>query len=195
MEQFPIDILKTYDQIDGNNDEVLGCFADNVGYNGHFETSVETEKVLQEGDCFIESKVGMTFDSIENAKNYYKEYARLNGFRTHVSSRLDVLEIPPHFILKRWIKDANKGEVIDDVGSQIHDGYSGAEVLRVSQACQQATELAYMAGRSKAMFTRVMYHFDQAYEELLIIENDLLQKENGDDIQKDSHINNEKTTQ
>ncbi|KAF8396456.1 hypothetical protein HHK36_018075 [Tetracentron sinense] len=42
-----------------------------------------------------------------------------------------------------------------------------------------------MAGRSEAMYTRVMYHLDQAFEEIATMENEILQKENGEDVTKE----------
>ncbi|KAF8413678.1 hypothetical protein HHK36_001670 [Tetracentron sinense] len=52
-----------------------------------------------------------------------------------------------------------------------------------------------MAGSSEAMYERVMYHLVQTFEEITMMENEMLQKENGEDVAKNNHFNSEATTQ
>ncbi|KAF8391294.1 hypothetical protein HHK36_023596 [Tetracentron sinense] len=87
-----------------------------------------------------------------------------------IFSRLDMLEISPPFMLKRWTKNANKDAIVDEVGSLIHDEHFGAKALRISHIDRRVTGLASMVGRSEAMYTRAMYYLDRSFEEIETME-------------------------
>ncbi|KAF7151782.1 hypothetical protein RHSIM_Rhsim02G0114200 [Rhododendron simsii] len=79
--------------------------------------------------------------------------------------RLDIDEIPEHFILPRWRQKANKFRIIDSQGLVHDDRKEASEALRLSHMCQEATKLACLAAPS-----------DEAYKIFIEGLNDLFEK-------------------
>ncbi|OVA12487.1 zinc finger protein [Macleaya cordata] len=95
-------------------------------------------------------------------------------------------EIPSHFILKRWMKDANRAEVIDSNGLVLHAENVGTDAMRISHYCRRSTELAYLLGKSEEAYNVAMDLLNQAFEEVRQIDNVELQRENTDELHLES---------
>ncbi|KAI8534644.1 hypothetical protein RHMOL_Rhmol10G0106300 [Rhododendron molle] len=67
--------------------------------------------------------------------------------------RLDIDEIPEHFILPRWRQKANKFRIIDSLGLVHDDGKEESEALRLGHMCHEATKLACLAAPSNEAYT------------------------------------------
>ncbi|OUZ99894.1 zinc finger protein [Macleaya cordata] len=95
--------------------------------------------------------------------------------------RLYVEEIPPHFILKRWMKDANRSEVVASNGLVMTDDKLGTESMRISHYCRRSAELAYMFGKSMLAYNVAMELLDQAFEKVKQIDKIELEREHNDE--------------
>ncbi|XP_026396590.1 protein FAR1-RELATED SEQUENCE 5-like [Papaver somniferum] len=98
-------------------------------------------------------------------------------------SRLYETEIPPHFIMERWTKNANKCAVLGSDRLEIKDDKVGIEAMRISHYCRRSSELAYMfLGKSKKAYEMAIDFLNQAFEKARDIDNVELEKEHGEDI-------------
>ncbi|KAF7138407.1 hypothetical protein RHSIM_Rhsim07G0159100 [Rhododendron simsii] len=80
--------------------------------------------------------------------------------------RLDIDEIPEHFILPRWRQRANKFRII---GSQrlVHDdSKEESKALRLSHMCQEATKLACLAAPSIEAYTIFIEGMNDLFEKI-----------------------------
>ncbi|KAG5536597.1 hypothetical protein RHGRI_024128 [Rhododendron griersonianum] len=80
--------------------------------------------------------------------------------------RLDIDEIPEHFILPRWRQKANKFRIIDSQGLVHDDGKEESEALRLSHMCQEATKLACLAAPSNEAYTIFIVRMNALFEKI-----------------------------
>ncbi|XP_058208178.1 protein FAR1-RELATED SEQUENCE 9-like [Rhododendron vialii] len=80
--------------------------------------------------------------------------------------RLDIDEIPEHFILPRWRQKANKFRIIDSQGLVHDDGKEESEALRLSHMCQEATKLACLAAPSNGAYTIFIEGMNDLFEKI-----------------------------
>ncbi|KAG5514818.1 hypothetical protein RHGRI_011636 [Rhododendron griersonianum] len=80
--------------------------------------------------------------------------------------RLDIDEIPEHFILPRWRQKANKFRIIDSQGLVHDDGKEESEALRLSHMCQEATKLACLAAPSNEAYTIFIKGMNDLFEKI-----------------------------
>ncbi|KAG5528292.1 hypothetical protein RHGRI_029085 [Rhododendron griersonianum] len=80
--------------------------------------------------------------------------------------RLDIDEIPEHFILPRWRQKANKFRIIDSQGLVHDDGKEESEALRLSHMCQEATKLACLAAPSNEAYTIFIKGMNDVFEKI-----------------------------
>ncbi|KAF7137375.1 hypothetical protein RHSIM_Rhsim07G0162500 [Rhododendron simsii] len=80
--------------------------------------------------------------------------------------RLDIDEIPEHFILSRWRQKANKFRIIDSQGLVHDDGKEESEALRLSHMCQEATKLACLAAPSNEAYTIFIEGMNDLFEKI-----------------------------
>ncbi|KAJ6806331.1 protein FAR1-RELATED SEQUENCE 5-like [Iris pallida] len=99
-----------------------------------------------------------------------------------VFERYYIDDIPAHFILKRWTKEANRSKVVASDGLEMQDEHFGSQAARVSDLCRRFTQLAYMGGESTKGYKVLSNLIDKAYEEIREINDGLLQKENEDEV-------------
>ncbi|XP_026396112.1 protein FAR1-RELATED SEQUENCE 5-like [Papaver somniferum] len=98
-------------------------------------------------------------------------------------SRLYETEIPPHFIMERWTKNANKCAVLGSDRLEIKDDKVGIEAMQISHYCRRSSELAYMfLGKSEKAYEMAIDFLNQAFEKAREIDNVELEKEHGEDI-------------
>ncbi|KAL5712167.1 aspartate transaminase [Ranunculus cassubicifolius] len=63
-----------------------------------------------------------------------------------VFSKLDMVEIPEFFVMKRWLKGANKYRVIDNEECAAQ---GKGNIMELSQLCHEATQVACAAVKTK----------------------------------------------
>ncbi|XP_058208154.1 protein FAR1-RELATED SEQUENCE 9-like [Rhododendron vialii] len=80
--------------------------------------------------------------------------------------RLDIDEIPEHFILPQWKQKANKFRIIDSQGLVHDDGKEESEALRLSHMCQEATKLACLAAPSNEAYTIFIEGMNDLFEKI-----------------------------
>ncbi|KAF7138769.1 hypothetical protein RHSIM_Rhsim07G0154600 [Rhododendron simsii] len=80
--------------------------------------------------------------------------------------RLDIDEIPEHFILSRWRQKANKFRIIDSQGLVNDDGTEESEALRLSHMCQEATKLACLAAPSNEAYKIFIEGMNHLFEKI-----------------------------
>ncbi|KAI8550675.1 hypothetical protein RHMOL_Rhmol06G0126200 [Rhododendron molle] len=80
--------------------------------------------------------------------------------------RLDIDEIPEHFILPRWRQKANKFRIIDSQGLVHDDGTEESEALRLSHMCQEATKLACLAAISNEAYKIFIEGMNDLFEKI-----------------------------
>ncbi|KAF7129435.1 hypothetical protein RHSIM_Rhsim10G0083300 [Rhododendron simsii] len=80
--------------------------------------------------------------------------------------RLDIDEIPEHFILPRWRQKANKFRIIDSLGLVHDDGKEESEALRLGHMCHEATKLACLAASSNEEYTTFIEAINVLFEKI-----------------------------
>ncbi|KAI3969776.1 hypothetical protein MKW92_012425 [Papaver armeniacum] len=93
-------------------------------------------------------------------------------------------EIPPHFIMERWTKRANRSQVLGFDGVIMKDDKSGMEAMRISHYCQRSTELAYIMGKSEKAYDVAMDLLNQAFEKVMEIDMLELGQELGNNMEE-----------
>ncbi|OVA20657.1 zinc finger protein [Macleaya cordata] len=95
-----------------------------------------------------------------------------------VLDRVYANEIPPHFIMKRWTKNANRTEVIGINGLLRQDDPNGvSEAARISHYCRLSTQFAFTIGKSDEAYKAAMDFLDQAIEKVRELEENQQQCE------------------
>lgn len=103
--------------------------------------------------------------------------------------RFYVVDIPSHFIMERWTKQANRSEVLGLDGLAMNDGKStGIEAMRISHYCRLPTELAYMLGKSEKAYDVAIDLLNQAFEQVRLVDVVELGKEHGKDVEECADI-------
>ncbi|XP_058186150.1 protein FAR1-RELATED SEQUENCE 5-like [Rhododendron vialii] len=80
--------------------------------------------------------------------------------------RLDIDEIPKHFILPRWRQKANKFRIIDSLGLVHDDGKEESKALRLGHMCHKATKLACLAAPSNEAYTIFIEGINVLFEKI-----------------------------
>ncbi|XP_020522821.1 protein FAR1-RELATED SEQUENCE 5-like [Amborella trichopoda] len=86
-------------------------------------------------------------------------YERLGILYRHILKIFlgkNILEIPSHYIMKRWTKDVMKGVVEDNSGKQIQVNSELARSIRFNEVCQISRKLAEHASKSVELHEFVM---------------------------------------
>ncbi|OVA05975.1 hypothetical protein BVC80_1707g80 [Macleaya cordata] len=90
-----------------------------------------------------------------------------------VLDRIYADEIPLHFILKRWTKDANRAQIHSFDGLIAPEDPNGvSEAARISHYCRLSTEFAYTIGKSEEAYKVAISFLDQAIEKVRKLEED-----------------------
>ncbi|OVA14987.1 zinc finger protein [Macleaya cordata] len=131
--------------------------------SGDFNTYVVTAKVGYPKQFNLKMKPG-TYEGYCECK--YFEFIGLpckHVLRT--LNKLGVDEIPPDFILKKWMKGSNSFRVMDEL--PVSDIYECSEAFRLSHLCRRSTQMSCVASKSdelykmaikgiEGLFTRIM---------------------------------------
>ncbi|XP_026443838.1 protein FAR1-RELATED SEQUENCE 5-like [Papaver somniferum] len=100
-----------------------------------------------------------------------------------IFNRLEIEEIPPHFILKRWLKGANLFRIID--GTTTWDKYGCADALRLTHLWRISTQVWSNASKCDNLFKIALAGIETISTQL----DQEQQKQNG------SEDNNDKTVE
>ncbi|KAG5047042.1 hypothetical protein JHK86_016448 [Glycine max] len=122
----------------------------------------------------IQPCLGLEFESLEKVREFYNSFAKKNGFGIRIQSNLDskvakcdgqlfefmgilcrhilvifqekgVVQIPDHFVLQLWTKDANKCIEVSDIGNNFDGQSTTSWILRRMHTQQQANILVDLA--------------------------------------------------
>ena len=71
-----------------------------------------------------------------------------------------IVQIPDHFILQRWTKDANKGIEFSDTKCCFDTYYDTSKILRRVHSQQEASPFVDLAEESEDLYKLIILEFD-----------------------------------
>lgn len=86
----------------------------------------------------------------------------------------NVVEIPNHYILKRWTKKANKGYGIAGSVQSLQVDHEKSAALRTLYVCQLINQLSFFAENSDEMYKVIVGDLDKIFQKVSMIENQVL---------------------
>ncbi|XP_026459701.1 protein FAR1-RELATED SEQUENCE 5-like [Papaver somniferum] len=81
-----------------------------------------------------------------------------------VLMKLEVDEIPPHFILKRWLKGVNSFRIMDE--TLLSDNYENSKTLRLSHLCRRSTQLSCFASKSDTLYKMAIEGIEKIFAQI-----------------------------
>ncbi|KAF8379960.1 hypothetical protein HHK36_027426 [Tetracentron sinense] len=133
--------------------------------DGEYQTYVVKSKVGIPEDFDVKLKLD-TYEGMCGCQ-HFEFIGKLCRHILKVFSCFDVDEIPTHFILKRWVKEANKARVVGTNGIVMHDIQSSSEAMRLSHICQFSTQLACVASKLERAYKIVMETIEELFVQIL----------------------------
>ncbi|OMO86702.1 Zinc finger, PMZ-type [Corchorus capsularis] len=148
------------------------------------------EKISKNGSCY-EYKVSSCFDSRDSFLvsmdlsskvgtckcNLFEFKGILCRHILAIFHLKNVVEIPSHFILKRWTKEANKGNVIFENTPSFEDDLEKSAAARCLHVCRLINQLSSFAEKSKEQYKVIVGDLDQIFKKVLTMEEDNISSE------------------
>ena len=94
----------------------------------------------------------------------------------------NIFQIPSHYILQRWTKEANKKLKCVEYRSSFEDEHHMSKALRSIHVCQRASQLSYLAKKSEDIYKMIISDLDHTLKTAFGIENDLFEDKEDDEI-------------
>ncbi|XP_026377757.1 protein FAR1-RELATED SEQUENCE 2-like [Papaver somniferum] len=136
-------------------------------------------KEIERGDDFnthlVTSKIGFTQRFTVKIKPVTHEgycecqYFEFKGLPCKhvlkVLMKLEVDEIPPHFILKRWLKGDNSFRIINE--TSLSQNYENSEIFRLSHLCRRSTQLSCLASKSDELYKMAIAGIENIFAQIV----------------------------
>ena len=94
----------------------------------------------------------------------------------------NIFQIPSHYILQHWTKEANKKLKRVEYRSSFEDEHHMSRALRSIHVCQRASQLSYLAEKSEDIYKMIISDLDHTLKKAFGIENDLFKDKEDDEM-------------
>ncbi|XP_026450941.1 protein FAR1-RELATED SEQUENCE 5-like [Papaver somniferum] len=122
--------------------------SDEIERRDEFNTYLVTSKIGHPQQFTVKMKPGTYEGYCECQYFEFKGLPCKHVFK--VLMKLEVDEIPPHFILKRLLKGANSFRIMDE--TLLFDNYENPDSFRLSHLCRRSTQLSCFASKSDTLY-------------------------------------------
>ncbi|KAL4598151.1 hypothetical protein ACB092_11G039500 [Castanea dentata] len=94
----------------------------------------------------------------------------------------NIFQIPSHYILQRWTKEANKELKNVEYRSSFEDEHHMSRALRSIHVCQCVSQLSYLAEKSEDIYKMIISELDHTLKKAFGMENELLEDKEDDEM-------------
>ncbi|KAL0013407.1 hypothetical protein SO802_000476 [Lithocarpus litseifolius] len=94
----------------------------------------------------------------------------------------NIFQIPSHYILQCWTKEANKELKSVEYRSSFEDEHHMSRALRSIHVCQRVSQLSYLAEKSEDIYKMIISDLDHTLKKALGMENELLEDKEDDEM-------------
>ncbi|KAK9995642.1 hypothetical protein SO802_020328 [Lithocarpus litseifolius] len=94
----------------------------------------------------------------------------------------NIFQIPSHYILQRWTKEANKELKSVEYKSSFEDEHHMSRALRSIHLCQRVSQLSYLVEKSEDIYKMIISDLDHTLKKAFGMENELLEDKEDDEM-------------
>ncbi|KAK9986704.1 hypothetical protein SO802_031655 [Lithocarpus litseifolius] len=94
----------------------------------------------------------------------------------------NIFQIPSHYILQCWTKEANKELKSVEYKSSFEDEHHMSRALRSIHVCQRVSQLSYLAEKSEDIYKMIISDLDHTLKKAFGMENELLEDKEDDEM-------------
>ena len=94
----------------------------------------------------------------------------------------NIFEIPSHYILQLWTKEANKEIKSVEYRSNCEDEHHMSSALQNIHICHRVSQLSYLAKKSKDIYEMIISNLDQTLKKAFGMENQLFEGYENDEM-------------